>query len=70
VLSDFDITSYDKYFYEQSQYYLHLTNPQIQKLKDHIDESKKKLFIQTTYNLIIYLIKEYLYTGFIREYGM
>ena len=70
VTTDFDLRSYDRFFQQESESFLHLSDPRIKVLNQQIDEGDKWKFIHTTYSLIVYLIKEYLYTTFIREYGM
>lgn len=66
----FNLSSYNHFFQaSQSSTFLRLTTD-IKSLQPHITEKSKVEFIETTYRLVMYLIREYLYTAFITEYGI
>jgi hypothetical protein len=65
----FNLSSYNKYFSKNQSTFLRLTID-IENLQPHITEKNKVSFIETTHRLLIYLIREHLYTAFISEYGI
>lgn len=65
----FNLNSYNKFFTKNQNTFLRLTID-MEALQPHITEKSKGEFIETTHRLLIYLIREHLYTAFISEYGI